>query len=86
MLNLNDDISGIPEEIMAEEKLPLQEWTFRKTWRRIIMYLFFIFLIGPGVYRILKPVHCKTPRTGPGVIALTTVYLNPDLLKNIIIS
>ena len=31
LMNLNDVLSGFPEKIIKEEKLPANEWTFKRT-------------------------------------------------------
>jgi hypothetical protein len=79
LANLNDVVSGVPEKIIEEEKLPANEWTFKRTLLRIIIYPFCVFLIVLGVYMIIEPVNYRTPSAGLGAIVIATVYLYSDL-------
>ncbi|GEM_PF-680957 len=75
--NLADVQRGIP--IREEIEIPRREWTFKRVVIRLLAYPFCLFLIGMGVYMVVKPINWKSQGAGIGAITIAAIYLYSDL-------
>jgi len=79
LTNLSETIQDIPKEPKKEEVTIKNEWSLKMILIRLFAYPFCLFLIGLGIYMILKPLTIRTFISGIGAIIIATIYLYSDL-------
>jgi len=76
--NLQHVKEQLPITQLKIEK-PINEWSLKRTFVRLLIYPFCLLLIAFGVYMILHPLAFRTRIAGVGAIAAGTFYLYLDL-------
>lgn len=76
--NLQDVNNHKPPTVTITEK-PINEWTFKRSIIRVIIYPFCLFFLILGVYMIFNPINIKSQIAGVGAISAATFYLYLDL-------
>lgn len=79
LTNLNEAIQNIAKTQPSVEVTNGNEWTFKKTFVRLLAYPFCLFLIFFGMYMILKPLTIRTIFAGIGAIVAAIFYLYSDI-------
>ncbi|MDR0230903.1 MAG: hypothetical protein LBI82_02155 [Dysgonamonadaceae bacterium] len=57
----------------------VNEWSLKKILIRLVAYPFCLFMVGAGVFLLLRPINWKSGFAGIGLIYFGTFYLYIDL-------